>query len=713
MTSEDPDRSGGSRTLRERAETRVRAEPVDVGAMSEQDIRRLIYDLQVHEVALQMQNEQLREARMELEERNMALEHARQALAEARDRVRHLHDLAPVGYLTFDGEAIIREANLTFAELLGVDRDGLVGSKLSRFIVRESQDDFYFHRRDLASGKEQRRCELRLRLTDDSALWVGVVTLPVVEPGTGERLYRAALSDISARKEAEAQLRLQLRLTERISACAAEAIFVTDRQSRISRVNAEAERLFGYTDGELLGRTLHQRLHCSDGSAKPERDEDCTLCRPLTPGEELRHYETRLFRKDGEALEVSCSKSALEVDGEPFGAVVVVHDLTARKRVEHQLEAASRRKDEFLGTLAHELRNPLAPISNALGLLELTAPPDERARSALEMIERQVNHLVRLIDDLVDVSRLTRGKLSLRRERVDLCDLLESALETVRPQPGCKALALKLDLPGEPVELDADPVRLQQVFVNLLHNACKFTPGGGEVRLSAERVGREAVVRVCDTGVGIASEDLPKLFSLFTQVGEQMRKTAAGLGVGLSLARGLVELHGGRISAHSAGPGEGAELVVHVPLAEQPAPEALPAQEEPAPEHSARRVLLADDQPDIVDSLRLLLEASGHEVVTARDGVEAVAAAERHRPELVLLDIGMPRLDGYAACRRIRAAPWGRGMRLIALTGWGQDVDRRRSAEAGFDRHLVKPVSPAALLQVLAEPGPKRPAGVP
>jgi len=621
--------------LRERAETRVRAEPVDVGAMSEQDIRRLIYDLQVHEVALQMQNEQLREARMELEERNMALEHARQALAEARDRVRHLHDLAPVGYLTFDGEAIIREANLTFAELLGVDRDGLVGSKLSRFIVRESQDDFYFHRRDLASGKEQRRCELRLRLTDDSALWVGVVTLPVVEPGTGERLYRAALSDISARKEAEAQLRLQLRLTERISACAAEAIFVTDRQSRISRVNAEAERLFGYTDGELLGRTLHQRLHCSDGSAKPERDEDCTLCRPLTPGEELRHYETRLFRKDGEALEVSCSKSALEVDGEPFGAVVVVHDLTARKRVEHQLEAASRRKDEFLGTLAHELRNPLAPISNALGLLELTAPPDERARSALEMIERQVNHLVRLIDDLVDVSRLTRGKLSLRRERVDLCDLLESALETVRPQPGCKALALKLDLPGEPVELDADPVRLQQVFVNLLHNACKFTPG------------------------------------------------------------------------------EGAELVVHVPLAEQPAPEALPAQEEPAPEHSARRVLLADDQPDIVDSLRLLLEASGHEVVTARDGVEAVAAAERHRPELVLLDIGMPRLDGYAACRRIRAAPWGRGMRLIALTGWGQDVDRRRSAEAGFDRHLVKPVSPAALLQVLAEPGPKRPAGVP
>jgi signal transduction histidine kinase/ActR/RegA family two-component response regulator len=371
------------------------------------------------------------------------------------------------------------------------------------------------------------------------------------------------------------------------------------------------------------------------------------------------------------------------------------------KRAEAVLQETDRRKDEFLAILAHELRNPLAPLRNALHVLRLASPNPETLEHTRGIMERQVQQMVHLIDDLLDISRITRGKVELRKERVELAAAIQDALEACRPLIEAAGHDLAVSLPPEPIVLDADPTRLAQVFSNLLNNAAKYTPRGGSIRLTAERQGDEVVVKIRDTGIGIPADMLPRVFEMFTQVDRSLERSQGGLGIGLSLVRGLIELHGGSVEARSEGPGRGSELLVRLPV-HAPVRAAHAAaggsRQAAAPR---RRILVVDDNRDAADSLALLLTLQGSEVRTAYDGLEAIDAAAAFDPDVVLSDLGMPRMSGYEAAQKIREQCSGRVV-LVAMTGWGQEEDKRRSSEAGFDFHLVKPVALDALEQLLA-----------
>ena len=385
------------------------------------------------------------------------------------------------------------------------------------------------------------------------------------------------------------------------------------------------------------------------------------------------------------------------------------------ERLNHELLVAqdalrdmNRRKDEFLALLAHELRNPLAPIRNAAQLLagKRTGTPD--ARWIRDVIERQVGHLVRLVDDLLDVSRISRDRLELRKQTITLASVVDAALETSRPMVERYGHTLSIVLPAAPVHLHGDLVRLAQVLTNLMTNAAKYTEPGGRIGLAAEVVAeagtRTVVMKITDDGTGIPAEKLPHLFDLFFQIDSSFTREGGGLGVGLALVRRLVEMHGGRVSAHSAGSGQGSEFIVRLPVLSeaeaQPTPVSQPAGEATA-SLAPQRILLVDDNRDAVDALATLLRLEGHDVHVANDGEDGVRQAATLAPDAILLDIGMPKVDGYEACRRIRDQAAGRRVAIIALTGFGQAQDRRRAQDAGFDAHFVKPVDLATLLQRL------------
>ena len=382
-------------------------------------------------------------------------------------------------------------------------------------------------------------------------------------------------------------------------------------------------------------------------------------------------------------------------------------EVAERRRAEEALVEADRRKDEFLATLAHELRNPLAPIRNALEIMRLADGDPAAFNRSRAVMERQVGQMVRLIDDLLDMSRISRGKIELRKERVELGRVVQHAVETSRPQIETSSHELTIDLPAEPVYVEADPARLAQVLSNLLTNSAKFTPRGGRIRLSVERQGSDAVIRVRDSGIGIAEEMLPRVFEIFSQVDRTMESAHGGLGIGLSIVRGIVELHGGSVEARSDGPGRGSEFAIRLSAILPTSPVRLAAIEGVAPEGGpARRILIVDDNRDAARSLALLLALRGHETQVAHDGIEALHAAETFRPAILFLDIGMPRLNGYAAAERLRQTDWGRALTIVALTGWGQEGDKQRSSAAGIDFHLVKPVDPDEVDRLLARIGP-------
>ncbi len=380
-------------------------------------------------------------------------------------------------------------------------------------------------------------------------------------------------------------------------------------------------------------------------------------------------------------------------------------DIADRKHAEEGLREADRRKTEFLAMLAHELRNPLAPIRNAVQVMRQTAGDEGAIAAASEMMERQVGQLVRLVDDLLDVNRISRGKIELRRQQVELAAVVRDAVEAVRPLAESMQHELAVSLPSKPVFLHADQARLSQVISNLLNNACKFTDNGGRIQLSAERDADDVVIHVRDNGIGIVPEQLPRIFEMFAQIDTSLERSVSGLGLGLTLVKNLVELHGGKVEARSEGAGRGTEFVVRLPvLAESTSSTPTQPVRAQAPETS-RSILVVDDNADSAKSLAMLLKLGGHSIRTAHDGLEALAAAENYRPDVVLLDIGLPRLNGYDVARRIREQPWGSEMTLIALTGWGQDDDRQKSKDAGFDEHLVKPVEIASLKKILAAGG--------
>jgi len=376
------------------------------------------------------------------------------------------------------------------------------------------------------------------------------------------------------------------------------------------------------------------------------------------------------------------------------------------------LKESDRRKDEFLAMLAHELRNPLAPIRNGVQIFRAKAPPVPELQWATEVIDRQVHQMTRLIDDLLDLSRITLGKIDLRKERVELATVVSSAVEASRPLIEKWGHELSVTIPPQPIPLEADLTRLSQVLMNLLNNSAKYMDRAGHIWVIAEREDGDVLIRVRDTGIGIPAEMLPRIFDMFTQVDRSLERSEGGLGIGLTLVRQLVEMHGGTVEAHSEGPGQGSEFVVRLPIAAtdgdlESGQAAGGAEKAVAP--ATRRILVVDDNRDAAESLGMLLSMMGNEIHTVHDGLEAVKAVAAFRPDVVLLDIGMPKLNGYEAARRIRQQPEGAGVVLIALTGWGQEDDRRRSREAGFDHHLTKPVEFADLQKLLAETIPSHP----
>jgi PAS domain S-box-containing protein len=475
-----------------------------------------------------------------------------------------------------------------------------------------------------------------------------------------------------------------------------DAVLAWEPAGSVLYWNRGAERLYGFTRQEALGRVTHDLLATTFPVPLP------AIVASL---EQDGEWSGELTHRTKRGLQITVS-SRMVLVREPNGRRVVLEDdrdVTGQLQAQKALKEADRRKDEFLATLAHELRNPLAPMRNALQILRRA---DNRAASeqARAVLERQLLQMVRLIDDLLDVSRVTRGKLRLRTGRVELAAVVASAVETARPLIEASGHELTVALPPGPVPLDVDLTRLAQVFANLLNNAAKYTERGGRIWLTAERQGSDVVVSVKDTGVGIAAEALPRLFEMFSQVDRSLEQSQGGLGIGLSLVKGLVEMHGGSVEARSEGPGRGSEFVVRLPVAV-----AGPEQEGTAPHSTShatpvkRRILVVDDNRDSADTLAVVLTDLGNEVRTAFDGLEAVEAAAAFGPDVILLDIGLPKLNGYDACRRIRQQPGAKGIAIIAVTGYSQQEDRRRSLEAGFDQHLVKPVAVPALEQVLAE----------
>lgn len=491
----------------------------------------------------------------------------------------------------------------------------------------------------------------------------------------------------------------------RLLATLPAAAYTCDAEGLITYFNAHAATLWGrepHLNNPVDRYCGSFKLFASDGA--PLRHENCWMALALRENREFSGEEIVIERPDGSFRTVLANANPVHDEhGNVSGAVNVLVDITERKRMEIDVREADRRKVDFLAMLAHELRNPMAPICNGLQILR--GARDERTREeALAMMERQSRQLVRLIDDLLDLSRINVGKVELRKQRIDIALAVQDAVEMCHPAIDEGGHSLHVELPPEPIHVDGDRNRLAQVFSNLLDNSAKFTKSPGRISISVERVGSDALIKVKDDGIGITPEMTESIFDMFTQLNQAPDGSQHGLGIGLSLVQGLVHKHDGSVEVQSAGPGKGTEFTVRLPVA-------LSFEREMPPESGPNkvvhgltplRILVVDDNRDSARSMAMMLEISGHVLQTAHDGLEAVRGAQEFDPQVVLLDIGLPRLNGYDVCRRIREQPWGKGMVFIAQTGWGKDEDKRRALEAGFDYHIVKPVNPAELEKLLA-----------
>ena len=462
--------------------------------------------------------------------------------------------------------------------------------------------------------------------------------------------------------------------------------------------SAETRRLLGFGADEPISlELLQERVHPDDRARRQGRIDDARVNGVLS-------NEYRIVRPDGEVRWISSRGRAIRGPDGHERMVGVIGDITELKKAEQALKAADRRKDEFLATLSHEPRNPLAPLRNSLAVLQRSGGDPQLFEKVGAVMERQLGHLVRLIDDLLDVSRISLDKLTLRFELADLAAVLEHAIEACRPAAERAGHVLEVHLPERPVKLEADRARLSQVFSNLVGNACKFTPDGGRVVIDASVEGDRAIVSVRDNGIGIAADRIGGVFEMFSQIDNSLERTQGGLGIGLTLVRRLVEMHGGSVVVKSAGLGEGSEFVVMLPLTQEIGA-ATPRRAAAAAAAPAGRLrmLVVDDNGDSAESLALLLSLAGHETHVAHTGPEALDRADALRPDAVLLDLGLPGLNGYEVCRRLRAESWAREIPIVAITGWGQADDRQRSKDAGFDGHLVKPVVFGELTALLDE----------
>jgi PAS domain S-box-containing protein len=503
--------------------------------------------------------------------------------------------------------------------------------------------------------------------------------------------------DLTERRRHEEDLRRsEERFRLMVDAVQDYAIFMLDPEGHVASWNGGAQRIKGYAPDEIIGKYFGV-FYPPDAVARGWPEHELAVARQEGRFED----EGWRLRKDGTRFWANVVITAVhDEQGRLRGFTKVTRDMTQRRRIE-SLEAAGRQTNEFLAMLAHELRNPLAPIRNALAVLQMGEAAAGREEWARDVIDRQLAHLTRLVDDLLDISRITSGKIALHCESMDLREAVTRALDAAQPLIESRRHSLEVVLPPEPLRISADLTRLVQVIVNLLNNAAKYTPEGGHIRISAAAAGSLALVRVRDTGIGLAPDLLPRVFDLFIQGERALDRAEGGLGIGLTLVERLVKLHGGTVSASSPGPGQGSEFVVRLPLARSaPATPSGPAAEQRA--GHGRRVLVVDDNADSAESMCLLLELWGHQARVARDADQALALALEMRPDLVLLDIGLPVVNGFEVARRMRARPELARTTLVAMTGYGHEDDRQRSREAGFVAHLVKPVATAELQGVLA-----------
>jgi PAS domain S-box-containing protein len=498
-------------------------------------------------------------------------------------------------------------------------------------------------------------------------------------------------------------------VSERFDLLVADAreycIVLVSREGSVRCWNPGAERLWGYTSSEIVGQHF-SRLFSPDDvrNGQPEHELKSALDRGHATS--IRWQ----IRKDGSRFWCKSTTTPLFDENKQLRSFArVTHDLTegqaqeAQKKRADDLADANRNKEEFMALLSHELRNPLSPILNALNVQRQVKTNDPILQQAGDIIERQVGQMVRLVDDLLDISRITKGKLRLTKERVELRLIVHRAAEAARPMIDCRKHEFSVSLPIEPIWVNADPTRIEQVIVNLLNNAAKYTEPGGLIRLTISSADGEAVVKVWDNGLGMPPEMLPRVFDLFTQVDHTLSRSHGGLGVGLALVRTLVEMHDGRVQAHSAGLNRGSEFTVILPvLTSDPELESNVALERARPITPSRRVLVVEDNVDAADSLSLLLRLHGHDVVVARTGPSALEVASAFQPEVVLLDIGLPGMDGFQVAARLREKPEFKNVLLCALTGFTpSEADRDRPQRAGFDHHFVKPVSAETLLEVI------------
>ena len=639
---------------------------------------------------------------------------AQRALRASEERLRAMFSQAAIGIGVANLDGTFDEANRSFCSMLGYPLEEL---KTRTFLQLTHADDRAATETEvlrLLDGAIDSYClEKRYVRKGGGVFWSNTtVTLMHHENGAPSQ-FLGIVEDITQRKEADA---MRTRLAGVIES-SDDAIVTKTLDGIITSWNPGAQRIFGYSADEVLGKPITVLIPAD------HLDEEPAILERLRRGQRVDHYSTVRRRKDGALIDVSLSVSPIkDFSGRIIGASKIARDITAQKRAEEanarlyeaaQREIASReraeaalreideRKDLFLATLAHELRNPLAPIRQAALISNTPDATETQKRWSHDVISRQVHNMSLLLDDLLDISRVTRGTLELRMEMADLAGVVEAAIETARPAIDAKRHKLTVNLPSEPVVFAADPLRLAQVLANLLTNAAKYTDPGGSIELRASASKDAVTLTVADTGIGLAPDALPLVFTMFSQIKTSLDRSEGGLGIGLALSKGLVDLHGGSIEARSAGAGRGSEFTVSLPrrtvTRDKPVPQLTPSGQRVA----ARRVLIADDNRDAADTLAMLLRLEGHEVKVVHDGKQALAGFQELNPEVALLDIGMPELDGYEVARRVRQGTLGRAVTLVAVTGWGQESDKARALAAGFNHHFTKPVEPERLLALL------------
>jgi PAS domain S-box-containing protein len=600
-------------------------------------------------------------------------------------------------------DGVVQTWNAAAEKLFGFSADEMVGRSITTIIPPDHLDEERTILDRLRSGRGSELIET-IRLTKDGRRIPVSVRVSPIHDSEGKVIGASKTArDLSSLVAIRDALMREKELLATTLASIGDAVIITDVAAKVTFLNPIAESLTRWTRDDAAGRPLTEVFRIVNETSRAEVENPALRAMREGAIVGLANH-TVLLGRDG--IECAIDDSAAPIrdsEGKVVGSVLVFRDVTVRRRAERALREADQRKNEFLATLAHELRNPLAPIKNSIALLQLKGPQEKDLVDARRIIDRQVEQMSRLLDDLLDASRLDRKKLRIRKEPVTLSTVLTSALEIARPEIESRHHHITLQVPDD-IVIDADPMRLSQVFANLLNNAAKYTDEGGQISVNADRDGDAVNVSVRDNGMGIVPEALPRLFEMFTQVPGSPERTQGGAGIGLSLAQGLVELHGGTIAAESKGLGKGSVFTVRIPLlVNAPVPDAPAESRPPRIESPARRILIADDVRDNADTLAALLRAHGHVVQVAYDGAQAVALGEHFHPDVGLFDIAMPIMSGFAACREIRSRPWGETIFMIAQTGWGQEDDRQRARDAGFDHHLLKPIDSTALLMLLAK----------